>query len=52
MNVWAITYEFGGEYKTLLKEFTEGLDSQDVRSSLHPVIASKNPAIEFVGTLA
>lgn len=49
MNVWAVTYEFNGTYKTLLVESEASVRSEIV---LHPAIASKAPNIEFVGTLA
>ena len=49
MNVWAVTYEFNGQYKTLLVE-TNATHKDDV--VLHPSIAAKYPQVEFVGTLA
>jgi hypothetical protein len=51
MNVFAVTYEFGSEFRTILVEQDTNLFS-DVRDALHPAIASKCPTIEFVGTLA
>jgi hypothetical protein len=50
MNVWAITYEFRGEERTILME-SVAENWRDLQNSLHPAIASKEPTIELVGTL-
>jgi hypothetical protein len=51
MNVWAVTYEFNGQYRVLLVENSE-VSRDRVLERLHPAIQSKDPEIEFVGTLA
>ena len=51
VNVWAISYEFNGQSRTILVENGK-THKDDVLAVLHPAIACKAPKIEFVGTLA
>jgi hypothetical protein len=51
VNVWAVTYEFNGQSRTLLVENNE-VHKDDVLVKLHPSIRLKFPTIEYVGTLA
>lgn len=51
MNVWAVTYRFKGETKTLVVE-NDATTKDGVLSLIHPAISSKVTEVEFVGTLA
>lgn len=51
MNVWAVTYSFRNEDRTILIE-SPADNWRDLQNTLHPAIASKEPTIELVGTLA
>jgi hypothetical protein len=51
MNVWAVSYLYRGEGRTILVE-SNATDWIDVQNTLHPAIAQKDPTIELVGTLA
>jgi hypothetical protein len=49
MNVWAVSYEFNGQERTIL---IESAATHKDAVAVHPSIMAKSPLIEFVGTLA